>query len=179
MSWGDALASATEVLLNSLWAHWWLRQVSTGTYKQQVHEVATGKRVTEQAIVEKITWATWTRWVGLSHPPTGVLVGFLTLRIAHMSHHSTLGEEVLGIWPRNADKADVNCACVSHTGLNVVTGDDFGLVKLFDFPCTEKFVSDFLKTSKVFFQMCVLISEEWICCPYCSVLRHFGLNFYI
>lgn len=54
---------------------------------------------------------------------------------------SILGDEVLGIWPRNADKADVNCACVSHAGLNVVTGDDFGLVKLFDFPCTEKFVS--------------------------------------
>ncbi|KAI3362845.1 hypothetical protein L3Q82_001894 [Scortum barcoo] len=50
-----------------------------------------------------------------------------------------LGDEVLGIWPRSADKAEVNCACVSHAGVNIVTGDDFGLVKLFDFPCTEKF----------------------------------------
>uniref|UniRef100_A0A8C0UHK5 EML-like second beta-propeller domain-containing protein n=1 Tax=Cyanistes caeruleus TaxID=156563 RepID=A0A8C0UHK5_CYACU len=64
------------------------------------------------AVIEKITWATWT---------------------------SILGDEVIGIWPRNADKADVNCACVTHAGLNIVTGDDFGLVKLFDFPCTEKF----------------------------------------
>lgn len=55
---------------------------------------------------------------------------------------SILGDEVLGIWPRSADKAEVNCACVSHAGLNIATGDDFGLVKLFDFPCTEKFVSD-------------------------------------
>lgn len=55
--------------------------------------------------------------------------------------NSILGDEVIGIWPRNADKADVNCACVTHAGLNIVTGDDFGLVKLFDFPCTEKFVS--------------------------------------
>lgn len=54
---------------------------------------------------------------------------------------SILGHEVLGIWPRSADKADVICACVSHGGMNIVTGDDFGLVKLFDFPCTEKFVS--------------------------------------
>lgn len=54
---------------------------------------------------------------------------------------SILGDEVIGIWPRNTDKADVNCACVTHAGLNIVTGDDFGLVKLFDFPCTEKFVS--------------------------------------
>uniref|UniRef100_A0A8B9KPU6 EMAP like 6 n=1 Tax=Astyanax mexicanus TaxID=7994 RepID=A0A8B9KPU6_ASTMX len=52
---------------------------------------------------------------------------------------SALGDEVLGVWPRNSDKADVICSCVSHAGLNVVTGDDFGLVKLFDFPCPEKF----------------------------------------
>uniref|UniRef100_A0A8C1S474 EMAP like 6 n=1 Tax=Cyprinus carpio TaxID=7962 RepID=A0A8C1S474_CYPCA len=87
-------------------------EVSTGSYKRQVHEVPSGKIVTEQALIDRITWATWT---------------------------SVLGDEVLGIWPRNADKADVNCACVSHAGLNVVTGDDFGLVKLFDFPCSEKF----------------------------------------
>ena len=55
---------------------------------------------------------------------------------------SILGDEVLGVWPRNTEKADVNCACVSHAGLNLVTGDDFGLIKLFDFPCSEKFVSE-------------------------------------
>uniref|UniRef100_A0A8C9CAS3 EMAP like 6 n=1 Tax=Phocoena sinus TaxID=42100 RepID=A0A8C9CAS3_PHOSS len=87
-------------------------QVSTGAYKRQVHEVPLGKQVTEATVIEKITWASWT---------------------------SILGDEVIGIWPRNADKADVNCACVTHAGLNIVTGDDFGLVKLFDFPCTEKF----------------------------------------
>lgn len=54
---------------------------------------------------------------------------------------SVLGDEVIGIWSRNTDKADVTCACVSHSGLNIVTGDDFGMVKLFDFPCPEKFVS--------------------------------------
>ena len=53
---------------------------------------------------------------------------------------SVLGDEVLGIWPRNAEKADVNCVSVSHAGLNLVTGDDFRLIKLFDFPCPEKFV---------------------------------------
>ncbi|KAK1798480.1 hypothetical protein P4O66_006772, partial [Electrophorus voltai] len=87
-------------------------QVSTGCYKRQVHEVPSGKTVTEQAVADRITWATWT---------------------------SILGDEVLGAWPRNADRADVTCACVSHAGLNTVTGDDFGLVKLFDFPCAEKF----------------------------------------
>ncbi|GAB1295883.1 Echinoderm microtubule-associated protein-like 6 [Apodemus speciosus] len=87
-------------------------QVSTGAYKRQIHEVPLGRQVTEAMVAEKITWASWT---------------------------SVLGDEVIGIWPRNADKADVNCACVTHAGLNIVTGDDFGLVKLFDFPCTEKF----------------------------------------
>nr|XP_034966373.1 echinoderm microtubule-associated protein-like 6 [Zootoca vivipara] len=87
-------------------------QVSTGAYKRQVHEVPLGKQVTDAVFIGKITWATWT---------------------------SILGDEVIGIWPRNADKADVNCACVTHAGLNIVSGDDFGLVKLFDFPCTEKF----------------------------------------
>ncbi|XP_047191015.1 echinoderm microtubule-associated protein-like 6 isoform X1 [Scophthalmus maximus] len=87
-------------------------QVSTGVYKRQVFEVPSGKLMIDQSVIDRITWATWT---------------------------SVLGDEVLGIWPRNADRADVTCACVSHAGLNVVTGDDLGLVKLFDFPCTEKF----------------------------------------
>ncbi|KAM4599415.1 echinoderm microtubule-associated protein-like 6 isoform 3-T3 [Fundulus diaphanus] len=87
-------------------------QVSTGAYKRLVFEVPSGKLLSDQNTIDRITWATWT---------------------------SILGDEVLGIWPRNADKADVICACVSHAGLNVVSGDDFGLVKLFDFPCMEKF----------------------------------------
>lgn len=58
-----------------------------------------------------------------------------------VSFCSVLGDEVVGIWSRNTDKADVTCACVSHSGINIVTGDDFGMVKLFDFPCPEKFVS--------------------------------------
>ena len=60
-----------------------------------------------------------------------------------MSHVSisVLGEEVIGVWPRNADKADVNCSSLSHSGNALATGDDFGFVKLFEFPVTEKFVS--------------------------------------
>ncbi|KAK7902027.1 hypothetical protein WMY93_018796 [Mugilogobius chulae] len=87
-------------------------QVSTGAYKRLVFEASSGKPVIDQNIIDRITWASWT---------------------------SILGDEVLGIWPRNADKADVICACVSHAGANIATGDDFGLVKLFDFPCTDKF----------------------------------------
>lgn len=56
-------------------------------------------------------------------------------------YSSILGNEVIGIWPRNVDKADVNCADLSKAGLSLATGDDFGFVKLFDFPVTEKYVS--------------------------------------
>lgn len=38
-----------------------LLQVSTGSYKRQVHDVPNGKIVTEQIIADRITWATWTR----------------------------------------------------------------------------------------------------------------------
>ncbi|KAH0620443.1 hypothetical protein JD844_020897 [Phrynosoma platyrhinos] len=86
--------------------------VSTGSYKRQVYEVPSGKQLLDQTVIDRITWATWT---------------------------SVLGDEVIGIWSRHAEKADVNCACVSHSGISLVTGDDFGMVKLFDFPCPEKF----------------------------------------
>ncbi|XP_053521940.1 echinoderm microtubule-associated protein-like 5 isoform X5 [Artibeus jamaicensis] len=87
-------------------------QVSTGCYKRHVYEVPSGRHLVDPAAIDRITWATWT---------------------------SILGNEVLGIWSRHAEKADVNCACVSHSGISLVTGDDFGMVKLFDFPCPEKF----------------------------------------
>ncbi|VTJ73351.1 Hypothetical predicted protein, partial [Marmota monax] len=87
-------------------------QVSSGCYKRLVYEVPSGKHLLDHAAIDRITWATWT---------------------------SILGDEVMGIWSRHAEKADVNCACVSHSGISLVTGDDFGMVKLFDFPCPEKF----------------------------------------
>nr|XP_036847784.1 echinoderm microtubule-associated protein-like 5 isoform X5 [Manis javanica] len=87
-------------------------QVSTGCYKRHVYEVPSGKHLMDQAAIDRITWATWT---------------------------SILGDEVMGIWSRHAERANVNCACVSHSGISLVTGDDFGMVKLFDFPCPEKF----------------------------------------
>ena len=42
----------------------------------------------------------------------------------------------------DAEKADVNTADVTHSGNTIVTGDDYGLVKLFSFPCSDKYVSD-------------------------------------
>lgn len=62
-----------------------------------------------------------------------------------LSFISILGEEVQGIWPRNADKADVNTAHVNPSATAVATGDDDGCVKLFSqFPVTEPYVSNCL-----------------------------------
>jgi len=54
--------------------------------------------------------------------------------------YSVLGDEVVGIWPENAKRADVNCAHLSNTCNALATGDDNGLVKLFQFPASKRFV---------------------------------------
>ncbi|XP_063080185.1 echinoderm microtubule-associated protein-like 5 [Engraulis encrasicolus] len=87
-------------------------QVSTGTYRRLVFEVASGRLLTDTTAIDRITWATWT---------------------------SILGDEVLGVWSRTPERADVTCVCVSHSGLNVAAGDDTGTLKLFNFPCQDKF----------------------------------------
>jgi hypothetical protein len=49
--------------------------------------------------------------------------------------YSTIGDDILGIWPKDVKKDHINCA--HATSSNIVTGDDHGAVKLFKFPCPE------------------------------------------
>lgn len=49
-----------------------------------------------------------------------------------------LGVEVNGIWEKYTDTNDVNACDASFQNEVLVTGDDFGLVKLFRFPCLKK-----------------------------------------
>uniref|UniRef100_H2YU31 Uncharacterized protein n=1 Tax=Ciona savignyi TaxID=51511 RepID=H2YU31_CIOSA len=95
--------------------------VGTGAYKQLVFKVPSGDPVTESNVISKITWNSYTR------------------QETKMNLSAVLGDDVIGIWPKNCDRGDVNCADVSRGGNAVATGDDFGFVKLFDFPCREKF----------------------------------------
>lgn len=43
-----------------------------------------------------------------------------------------------GIWEKYTDTNDVNAIDTYYEGEVAVTGDDFGLVKLFKFPCLKK-----------------------------------------
>ena len=43
-----------------------------------------------------------------------------------------------GIWPEAADGTDVNAVCKSGSGKLLATADDFGAVKLFNYPCVSK-----------------------------------------
>ena len=47
----------------------------------------------------------------------------------------TLGWSVQGIWPRYADGSDVNAVAKSRSEHFLTTVDDYGLVKLYNFPC--------------------------------------------
>ena len=41
------------------------------------------------------------------------------------------------MWPKYSDGTDINATCRSKKGDAIVTGDDFGMVKLFAYPCPE------------------------------------------
>lgn len=78
---------------------------------------------------------------------------------------SILGHDVIGIWPQNANKADINTAHVANCGQAIATGDDFGTVKLFDqFPVEEQFVSDFCvcvcASASLFVSPCLLSTSH-------------------
>jgi microtubule-associated protein-like 6 len=46
-----------------------------------------------------------------------------------------LGTNLEGIWPPCTDVTDINSTCLSKNDSVIATGDDFGFVKLFEYPC--------------------------------------------
>ncbi|ESN91893.1 hypothetical protein HELRODRAFT_181949 [Helobdella robusta] len=70
---------------------------------------------------------------------TEVLDASLVAKIFFTNITSVSGSEMVGAWPRNASsRHHVNCCHVSSSHKNVVTGDDYGLVKLLKFPANPK-----------------------------------------
>lgn len=53
------------------------------------------------------------------------------------SQTCVLGWGVVGIWPPGADGTDVNSADKNEKGTFLATGDDFGQVKIFNYPCAK------------------------------------------
>lgn len=70
-----------------------------------------GKHLTSKEEIKGIHWASWT---------------------------CVIGSEVNGIWPKYTNITDVNSVDGNYNSSVLVTGDDFGLVKLFRFPCLKK-----------------------------------------
>ncbi|KAL2099109.1 hypothetical protein ACEWY4_005589 [Coilia grayii] len=60
-----------------------------------------------------------------------------TRDIPWATYTCTLGFHVFGLWPDGSDGTDINAVCRSHEGRLLVTGDDFGKVHLFAFPCSQ------------------------------------------
>lgn len=70
-----------------------------------------GKEVTNKEELKGIQWASWTCVSGL---------------------------EVNGIWPKYSDINDINSVDANFIGQVMVTADDYGIVKLFRYPCLRK-----------------------------------------
>ncbi|XP_066464062.1 echinoderm microtubule-associated protein-like 1 isoform X5 [Eleutherodactylus coqui] len=49
----------------------------------------------------------------------------------------TLGFQVFGVWPEGSDGTDLNAICRSTDQKLLATGDDFGKVHLFSYPCSQ------------------------------------------
>lgn len=58
--------------------------------------------------------------------------------IRWFSWTGVLGNEVNGIWEKYTDTNDINATDANYKDQCVVSGDDFGLVKLFRFPSLKK-----------------------------------------
>ena len=58
-----------------------------------------------------------------------------------------LGPTVKGVFPPGSDVTDVNATCRSKDGSLLASGDDFGLVKLFEYPVSVSFckISNLIK----------------------------------
>ena len=65
----------------------------------------------------------------IAEPPAG--------RVKWASLSCILSKEINGIWPAYAEKTDIDAVSTSHSDQLLATGDDFGMVKLFKYPCPE------------------------------------------
>jgi len=83
-------------------------QTNSGDYEHLYWQGDTGRHLTRAAQLQGAEWATWT---------------------------SILGPTVSGMWPPGSDNTDINSVDRSKSEKILATADDFGMVKLFVYPC--------------------------------------------
>ena len=95
---------------------------NSGAKEQLFFEAPRGKRqALRSAEIEKINWSSW----------TGVL-----------------GNTCEGVWPPGSDVTDVNSSSLSSDSTLLATGDDFGFVKMFEYPVKVKNATTFHSLQK-------------------------------
>nr|XP_006812207.1 PREDICTED: echinoderm microtubule-associated protein-like 1-like [Saccoglossus kowalevskii] len=85
-------------------------QSNSGDYEILFWNSSTCRQVTSPSSMRDVDWATF---------------------------YCTLGFPVCGIWQEGADGTDVNTVCRSQERNVCATGDDFGKVNLFKYPCSQ------------------------------------------
>ena len=85
-------------------------QSNSGDYEVLFWNGQSCKQITSPSSVRDVEWAT---------------------------HDCTLGFNVCGIWPEGADGTDVNACSRSKGKTLVASGDDFGKVNLYAYPCCQ------------------------------------------
>ncbi|KAI4583524.1 hypothetical protein MJG53_008737 [Ovis ammon polii x Ovis aries] len=86
-------------------------QTNDGNGKRLFYRMPGGKEVASKEEIKGVHWASWTCVSGL---------------------------EVNGIWPKYSDINDINSVDGNYIGQVLVTADDYGIVKLFRYPCLRK-----------------------------------------
>lgn len=86
-------------------------QSNCGAYELLFSDAANGRHITSASSTKDTAWSSWT---------------------------CVLGWPVQGIWPPCSDGTDVNAVDRNAQKDLLVTSDDFGLVKLYQYPCVTK-----------------------------------------
>lgn len=66
-------------------------------------------------------------WCQAGLPPRALHLSVSVLSLALVS----------GVWPEGSDGTDINAVCRAHEKKLLSTGDDFGKVHLFSYPCSQ------------------------------------------